>query len=109
VSNNISHIYNTTVQENCTSVFGKTPGHIDSYRMKFVQDTEEEVPPLKIGSKMCVVEGECFGCRLTNRSVMIFEPGERLILPRRNPDIIPKLCLDCGGTVHCKYSWHEYR
>lgn len=56
--------------------------------MKFVQDTEEEVPPLKIGSKMCVVEGECFGCRLTNRSVMIFEPGERLILPRRNPDII---------------------
>jgi len=77
--------------------------------MKFVQDTEEEVPSLKIGSKMCVVEGECFGCRLTNRSVMIFEPGERLILPRRNPDIIPKLCLDCGGTVLCKYSWHEYR
>ena len=24
-SNNISHIYNKTVQENCTSVFGKTP------------------------------------------------------------------------------------
>jgi hypothetical protein len=50
-----------------------------------------------------VIKTSCLGCNAKATQVLHFEPGKEM-KPSRNPQILPRLCQACGGSMYCEYS-----